>query len=390
MQRIDNPFSPGAGRKPAALVGRDVQIEIWESNLHRIENGLDFRPMVLYGLRGIGKTVLLSHLGEISTAHEWIVARFEANTGISLRELLSKELENRLADVAKNGVSSKVLNALKTALSFRTDVGLPGVFTFGIDLSSVSGSNANTGDLSGDLYRLITDLSAATEETETGVALLIDEAQDLSADDLSALSELVHRATQDNLRLSVALAGLPTLPGILSKSKSYAERLYEYKELQPLSPSEAADALTTPVAKTGVTWDDAALSKIVEISHGYPYFLQEYGSACWLAAEKSPITIHDTKLAINSATAALDEGFFRSRWDKISESQRDYLRAMAVDNDGVSLSKDIAMRLDSELTALSPRRAELIRKGLIYAPRTGELAFTVPLMGAYIQRQVEE
>jgi hypothetical protein len=390
MQRKDNPYSPGAGRKPAALVGRDEPIEIWEANLSRIENGLDFRPMVMYGLRGIGKTVLLSHLGEIAMERKWIVARFEANVGKTVREMLSRELENRLVEIAKHGVGKKILNALKTALSFRTDIGFPGVFSFGIDLSGVSGSNANTGDLAGDLYRLIKDLSAATEETESGVALLIDEAQDLSKADLAAISELVHRATQENLRLVVALAGLPTLPGVLAKSKSYAERLYEYKELQPLSPADAAAALIEPALQRGVKWAKEAVAEITLVSRGYPYFLQEYGSAGWLVASRSPITFQDAKLAIEQATLALDEGFFRSRWDKVSDSQRAYLRAMALDNDGVSLTKDISERLNLEPGALSPRRAELIRKGLIYAPRTGEVSFSVPLMAGFIQRQAEE
>jgi hypothetical protein len=219
---------------------------------------------------------------------------------------------------------------------------------------------------------------------------LIDEAQDLAGDDLAAISELVRRATQENLRLVVALAGLPTLPGVLSKAKSYAERLYEYKELQPLTPADAADAVIEPASQNGVKWDKKAVDEIVRVSRGYPYFLQEYGSACWLVADASPITIKDAVLAVKQATLTLDEGFFRSRWDKISDSQRAYLRAMALDNDSVSSTREIALRLNIQQTALSPRRAELIRKGLIFAPRTGEVAFSVPLLAGFMRRQTEE
>jgi hypothetical protein len=389
MQRIDNPYSPGAGRKPAALVGRDEPIEMWETDLIRIEHGLDARPMTLYGLRGIGKTVLLSRLQEIAQDRNWISARFEATRQKSLREMISLELENKLVEIARPGVGKKTLHALKTALSFRTSIGLPGVLSFGIDLSDARGSNANTGNLSGDIYRLMKDLSEATEESGAGIALLIDEAQDLSSTDLATICEVTHNATQDGLRLVVALAGLPTLPGLLAKAKSYAERLFAYRELLPLTIADAKNALVTPSDREGVEWEEDAVELIVSVSAGYPYFIQEYGSECWLKAMSSPITYADAKEAIITARVQLDEGFFKARWDRISESQKEYLRAMAEDNDDISMVRDIAKRLNTTTTAISQRRSDLIGKGLIFAPKNGVVSFSVPLMADFINRQSE-
>jgi hypothetical protein len=346
--------------------------------------------MALYGLRGIGKTVLLSRLQEIAQARHWISARFEATQQKTLREMISLEMENRLVEIAQPGAGKKTLDALKTALSFRSSVGIPGVFSFGIDLNHAKGSNANTGNLTGDISRLLRDLSAASEENGGGVALLIDEAQDLAFEDLAAICEVIHNATQDGLRLVVALAGLPTLPGLLAKAKSYAERLFAFKELLPLSISDASDALIEPSKKEGVEWEKGAVELITSISAGYPYFLQEYGSACWLEAKASPISHSDAKAAIHIARIQLDEGFFKARWDRTSASQKEYMRAMAQDHDGTSYSKDIANRLNTTTTAISQRRSDLIGKGLIFAPQSGAVAFSVPLMADFINRQGDQ
>jgi hypothetical protein len=386
MLQSNNPYSPGAGRKPAALVGRDKQIELWESELLRIESGLDSRPMALYGLRGVGKTVLLSRLHEMALGRGWLSARMEPNSRKTLREILYSEFESKLVEIASPRAGERVRRALKTALSFRASVGLPGLASFGIDLSGVSGSNANTGNISGDFQRYVKDLSAACEELGTGVSILIDEAQDLSIEDMETVSETIHRATQDGLRLVVALAGLPTLPGALAKAKSYAERLYHYHRIEKLSPADALTALTEPAKSKGALWEGPAANEIVRISDGYPYFLQEYGSACWLAAAESPIRMRDVKKAAPNAEKQLDDGFFRARWDRLSDAQKGYMRAMALCGDDEIYTKDISKKLGLPAPALSQRRADLIKKGLIYAPRQGVVTFSVPLMAQFIRR----
>ncbi|MDR3363644.1 MAG: ATP-binding protein [Clostridiales Family XIII bacterium] len=389
MDIRNNPYSPGAGRKPVALVGRDVQIETWGAELSRIEKGLDSRPLVLYGLRGVGKTVLLSHMHEIAMERKWISARFEANRDKTLRELICKEFEEELAKLAAPNAGQTFLKALKTILSFRGSVGIPGGFSFGLDLSDVQGSNAGTGDFERDLLSLARDLSDVAKESKTGVSILIDEAQDLSEVGMSAISELIHRATQDGVRLVVALAGLPSLPGLLSKAKSYAERLYAYHKIEALPYEAAMEALVEPAHAEGVEWQADAVNKVISLTVGYPYFLQEYGSACWIEAKASPIRAVDVKRAAKTAIGQLDIGFFRSRWDRVTDAQKAYLRAMAVDGDTESSTKDIANRLGQTHAALTSRRAELIGKGLIYPSRHGFVAFTVPLMADFVGRQLD-
>ena len=389
MLRKDNPYSPGAGRKPVALIGRDLQIETWQAELERIEKGLDSRPMVLYGLRGIGKTVLLAKLHESALERKWISIRFEANQGKSLREMVSAELEGRLSEIIGPSAGAKLLRALKTALSFRADIGLPGLFSFGIDLSGVAGSAADTGNTIGDIQRLFKDLSGASAELRCGVSLLIDEAQELSVEDLSAVSELAHRASQDGLRFVMCLAGLPTLPGLLAKAKSYSERLYAFHRLNPLPEADAFVALTEPAKRNNVEWQKKAAARVIDLSAGYPYFLQEYGSECWLIAEKSPIDSKVVGQAEILAHNQLDAGFFVARWDRTTDAQKEYMQAMAFAGADEVATRQISDFLRKPVSALSPLRAELIKKGLIYSPRKGIVAFTVPLMADFIKRQTE-
>jgi hypothetical protein len=385
-----NPYSPGAGRVPAALVGRDIQLETWDAQMERISMGMDARPMALYGLRGIGKTVLLSKMHEMALGRGWISARIEADVSTNLRESISDEFDSKLAELIVPKPGEKLLKALKTALSFKASIGVPGGFSFGIDLSDVTGVHANSGDMPTDLGNYIKTLSMLSEEMSVGVALLIDEAQDLPSADLAAVSRVAHKATQEGWRLVVAIAGLPTLPVLMSKAKTYAERLYDYHILKPLKADEAARALMEPASLKGVQWDRTASKRVVKLSGGYPYFLQEYGSMCWLEAKESPIKVSAVNRAIRRVEERLDAGFFLSRWDRATDSQKDYLRAMAVDHNGVSWSRDIANRLGTDVTLLSARRAELIKKGLIYPYKKGYVAFTVPLMAEFISRQFEE
>lgn len=387
MDAVFNPYSPGAGRPPAALVGRDAQLTAWETALKRVTAGRDAQSVVLYGLRGVGKTVLLSRFARMAGDSGWIVAQVEAKSGKSVREMVGEALHDHLVDLARPGVGARVLKALKTALSFKASYDSTGAWNFGLDLHDAAGGGADTGTFESDLGKLLRDLSGAAEERGVGVALLVDEAQDLPSDELIALCAIVHAANQRQDRLVVGLAGLPSLPRKLSEAKSYAERLFSYHTVDALTAPQAADALTGPAQHEGVTWQRAAVDHVVKAAGGYPYFLQQYGQDTWNVAPESPITLHDAQLGVATGQLALDNGFFRIRWDRATPAEKDYLKAMAMDGDVGSFSGEVAARLAKKVTALGPIRANLINKGLVYSPDHGMVAFTVPAMAAFVIRQ---
>lgn len=390
MDRSLNPYSPGAGRTPAAFVGRESQLESWRVGLLRIEAGRSAQPVTLYGLRGVGKTVLINSMRKEADARSWIVAKIEAGSGKTLREALGEALYAPLADLARPSAGRRLLQALKTALSFKASYDTSGTWSFGLDLKDTPGGGAGSGILETDLAKLIKDLSFAGGEQGTGLALLIDEAQDLSAAELTALCAAAHQASQEDWPFLLALAGLPSLPRDLADAKSYAERLFNYHRVHALSDQQAEQVIRDPAAETGVTWDDDAATLVLHEAGGYPYFLQQYGESTWNEATRSPITVTDAKVGAARATAALDTGFFRSRWDRATPAERDYLRAMATDGDEGSASGEIARRLRRTPASLGPARASLINKGLIYAPEHGRIAFTVPRMADFITRQPED
>lgn len=387
MDPVANPYAPGAGRPPAALVGRDPQLLDWATAIQRIERGRDAQSLVLYGLRGVGKTVLLSRFARMARDQSWIVAQVEARTGKSMRELVGEALHDDLVDLARPGVGVRVLKALKTALSFKASYDSQGVWSFGLDLNDAPGGGADSGTFESDLGKLLRDLSAAAQERGVGVAVLIDEAQDLAPDELVALCAVVHGANQRQDRLVVALAGLPSLPRRLAEAKSYSERLFTFHAIGALPEAEAARALTSPAKEEGVAWSTEAIDHVVRSAGGYPYFLQQYGQDTWNAAPQTPLMLADARVGVATGQLSLDGGFFRTRWDRATAAEKTYLRAMAVDGDLGSSTSEVAVRLGRPLTSLGPVRANLINKGLIYSPDHGLVAFTVPSMAAFVLRQ---
>jgi hypothetical protein len=390
MDPVSNPYSPGAGRRPAALVGRDDQLNGWEVALRRIEAGRDAQSMVLYGLRGVGKTVLLSEFGKKARARGWITARVEAGPDISFREALGEALHAPLADLARPNAGQRLLKALRTAVSFKASYDANGVWSFGMDLTGSSGGGANTGMLETDVRKILSDVAAASAEEGVGLAVLIDEAQDLSVEELSAICSVVHAAGQEGLRLVVAMAGLPSLPRILAEARSYSERLFSYSRIDELRDELSREALSRPASSENVTWDNDALALIVSAAAGYPYFLQQYGQETWNETPYPPITLVDARVGAARGQAALDQGFFRARWDRATRGEQRYLRAMADDSDQGSRAGDVAERLGRKVASLGPVRANLISKGLVYAPEHGVVAFTVPGMAGFINRQPDE
>jgi hypothetical protein len=387
MDPVRNPYSPGAGRKPAALVGRDDALGAWETSLQRAQIGRTDQPVVLYGLRGVGKTVLLSEFRRKAAKRDWIVAQVEAGTDKALREVLGEALYAPLSDLARPGAGRRLLKSLKTALSFKASYDATGAWTFGVDLAGTPGGGADTGTLDTDLKKLINDLADAAEEEDVGLAVLVDEAQDLSSEELAALCMIAHAAAQDDWRVLFAFAGLPSLPRILAEAKSYAER-FRYMKIQQLDADVVAEALTIPAGLEDAEWDDDAIDVVVDASGRYPYFLQQFGQETWSVAAGPVIAKHDAALGVAQGTNDLDNGFFRVRWDRATRTEQSYLRAMATDRDEGSSSSEVAKRLSRKPASLGPTRASLIAKGLIYAPEHGVVAFTVPGMAAFIGRQI--
>ena len=386
MDERTNPYSPGAGLRPSALVGRDGELRGWGVALERIENARPTRSVVLHGLRGVGKTVLLGEFHEMAQDRKWLTVIIEANTGSPFRDTLARTLYPVVRELVRPRAGDKLKKALATFKTFSVKVDSAGMWSFGLDVAPALG-RGDSGELETDLSELIKDLADAAQEPGRGFALLIDEAQDLTRDELKALCAISHKAGQRNWPFLLALAGLPNLPRLLSEAKSYAERLYTYQEISQLSNDAAQQALTRPAAGEGVRWDDDAITYVVTRTRGYPYFLQEYGQATWNAAEGATLTYDDARVGAASGQAHLDAGFYRTRWERATPGQRAYLEAMAPDGDGPSQSSQVAVRLGKTPTGVGPIRDTLIKKGLIYAPEHGHVAYTVPGMATFIARQ---
>ena len=386
MDERNNPYSPGAGLRPTALVGRDGELQDWQVALERVESARPARSVVLHGLRGVGKTVLLREFHRMAEDRKWVVVFIEANTGSPLRDTLARSLYPVVRELARPKAGDKLRKALATFKSFSVKVDSTGMWSFGLDVANAQG-RGDSGELETDLAELMKDLAEAAQEQGRGLAILIDEAQDLTRDELTALCAICHQGGQRSWAFLVAIAGLPNLPRVLSEAKSYAERLFTYWEVTALLDDAARQALTRPAAAEGVSWDDRAVSYVVTATRGYPYFLQEYGQATWNAATSTSMTYDDARVGAASGQAHLDAGFYRARWERATPGQREYLQAMAQDGDGPSMSSDVAARLNKTPTGVGPFRDSLIKKGLIYAPEHGQVAYTVPGMADFIARQ---
>lgn len=389
MDPVRNPYAPGSGRKPAALVGRDGVLDGWSVSLQRAEAGTIDPPFVLYGLRGVGKTVLLSQLGRDARDRDWIVAQIEAGSGRSLRELLGEALYEPLSDLSRPSAGKRLLRALKTAASFKASYDSTGQWTFGVDLSDIGGGGADSGILSTDLRKIIKDVSLAAWEEGSGLAILIDESQDLERDELTTLAAIAHAAAQEGWPVLFAFAGLPSLPQILAEARSYTER-FRFEPIMRLREDDAARAVIEPAEMQGVQWAPEAVAHLVAGAGRYPYFIQQFGQESWKFADASPITLTDARLGVLEGLRQLDNGFFRARWDRATKSEKRYLRAMCPEGDDGVASSVVAERLGKSLQSLGPTRAKLIHKGLVYAPDHGVVGFTVPGMAHFIKRQPED
>ena len=387
MDPIKNPFSPGAGSPPPELVGRGPALEQARILLGRIKAKRAEKSMLLTGLRGVGKTVLLNEIERLASSEGYRTIFIEAHEGKALGPLIVPYLRTLLFDLDRMvGMSEKVKRGLAVLRSFISSLYLTiGDVTFGLGVEPEKGS-ADSGDLEIDLPNLFIAIGEAAEDRKSAVAILIDEIQYFNQKELGALIMAMHKVQQRQLPLLLLGAGLPFLPGLAGEAKSYAERLFSFPDIGALSQEDSAIALKEPAEDAGVVFGSDALKEIFHLTKGYPYFLQEWGYCAWNLAKSSPITLQTIQEATATVIPHLDQNFFRVRFDRLTPSEKNFLRAMAKLGSGPHRIGDIADVLSFKATSLSPVRAKLIKKGMIFSPTYGDIAFTVPLFDEFMIR----
>ncbi|MCZ7426623.1 ATP-binding protein [Micromonospora sp. WMMA1949] len=409
MDPVRNPYAPGAGQRPPELAGRGRELDVFDVVLERIARGRPERSLMLTGLRGVGKTVLLNTLRSEAISHLWGTGKIEARPDQSLRRPIAAALHMAVRELApRHRAPDRIdafLGVLKAFAQRSAPTGrgsaapkLRDRWQPGIDVPASSG-RADSGDIEIDLVELLSDAAAVATDVGTGIAIFIDEMQDVGAEDVSALCAACHELSQLGAPLIVVGAGLPHLPAVLSAAKSYSERLYRYQRIDRLDRIAADQALCAPAEREEVEYEQKALDLLYEKSGGYPYFVQAYGKATWDHAPRSPITAADVRVAAPEAEAELAVGFFGSRFERATPAEREYMRAMATlalvdgeeggrdDMDAAVPTAEIARALGRKPASLSPARDALIKKGLIYSGERGTVAFTVPHFGRYLRTQ---
>jgi hypothetical protein len=368
------------------LAGREEILEKALIALARIKAGRAEKSFHLVGLRGVGKTVLLHRIKVIAKENEYKSLMIEAREDKKLSQLLIPHLRTLLFSLdIETRVSDKVKRAFRVLKSFALKINPEGAFELGIDIDSEKGT-ADSGDLEADLTQLFIVLGEAAQDRNTAIAIIIDEIQYLKDEELSSLIMAIHKVTQMSLPLIVIGAGLPQLLAKAGNAKSYAERLFDYPEVGPLSDDAARQALLEPVLKQNVNFTHEALAEILKVTEKYPYFIQEWGYQCWNYAESSPISLDDVKAARADAIFRLDRNFFRVRFDRLTPKEKGYLRAMAELGSGPHRSGDVARVLGIDVQKIAQCRSSLISKGMIYSPSFGDTEFTVPLFVDYMKR----
>lgn len=385
MDPRNNPYVPGAGTPPPELAGRHEVLERAEIALTRVQRGKPSKSLIVVGLRGVGKTVLLVRFQRQAETLGYQATLIEAHEGKKLPELLVPALRRILLGLSITAAAGdKGRRALRVLRSFMGSVKISwNDLELGIEpLAGMADSH----DLEQDLADLFMAVGEAAAERGTAVALCVDEMQYLSEAEFSALIMATHKVSQLQLPLIVVGAGLPQIVGLAGQSKSYAERLFDYPRVGALPDADARQALTQPAVAMGVHFEPDALAQLVAVTRGYPYFLQQWGYEVWNVAASPMITRSDVDQATRHAIAALDESFFRVRFERCTPSEKRYMRALADLGEGPKRSGDVADRLGVKVTSIGPTRAKLITKGMVYSPQHGETAFTVPLFDDYMRR----
>lgn len=387
MDPIRNPFAPGAGTPPPELAGRTPLLTRAGTALARVRARRPEKSLIIVGLRGVGKTVLLNRLREMASVAGDRTSLIEAHEDKRLPQLLLPELRRLLLELDRLGaLDEKVKRGLRVLRSFASGVKLRyGEVEIGLDLDPEPGA-ADSGDIEADLPELFRAVGQAAASRGKAVALFLDEVQYLEEREMSALIMALHRIAQESLPVIMLAAGLPQVLGLTGRSKSYAERLFDFPKVGALSASDVVLALREPARSQGADFSDAALESITRLSEGYPFFLQEWGYSAWNVAQGPTIEIADVEAATPRVIEKLDESFFRVRFDRCTPREREYLRAMAELGPDKHRSGDIAELLGVPVTSVGPRRGQLLRKGMIYSPSHGDTAFTVPMFDRFMKR----
>lgn len=389
MDPVLNPYAPGAGRRPPALTGREAELRAFETLVQRCEAGNPDRGLILSGLRGVGKTVLLNEFLAEAERSGWIAAKIEAVPGQPLLPRLTSALHRSLREATGRYDVAKLRRLLGVFRAFTFKWSPDGTFGLGVDVEAAHG-HADSGDLTIDLIDLFTELGDTASNLGVGAVILIDEMQDTTLDELVALNVAAHDAGQGSHPRPVVIvgAGLPSLPTVLAEATTYAERLYQYHRLGPLEDDAARAALVVPAENHSVAWATDALDAVLTAANGYPFFLQEYGKHIWDYAVKSPIDAEDVTTGGAEARRQLDSGIYQARWERATPGEQRLLSVVAASGEGARVpSADIAKGLGRPRSAISVARNNLLAKGILYAPDRGVVAFTVPGMADYIQRQ---
>lgn len=389
MNKNINPFNPGAGVSPPELAGRSEVLGTALTALTRVQRGKHAKSLMVLGLRGVGKTVLLNQVKDRAVKMGYLAEMQEAHDGAELKQLLIPVLRRLLLrlDRLQSTVETvkKGIRVLRSFIGNITIAAGGAEVTLGVDPEV---GYADSGNLEDDLRDVLIATGEAARDAQTPVAILIDELQYLSKEELGALIRGMHAINQAGLPLVLFGAGLPQLAGQAGDAKSYAERLFEFPRLGALSTADAWKAIRDPVEEEGASISDEALKEIYEKTHGYPYFLQEWGYTVWNIAEGKTITEQDARSASIASIRKLDESFFRVRFDRTTPTERDYMRCLAELGEGPQRSADVASALGRAATSLGPVRDSLIKKGMIYSPEYAQIAFTVPLFDAFMRRVI--
>ena len=389
MDPVRNPFAPGAGTPPPELAGRDELRESLRVALERARIGRPAKSAMLVGLRGVGKTVLLDRVREDAEAAGIHTVRIEAPEGRSLPALLAPQLRQALLRLSQIEAAKEIaVRGLRALAGFASKLKVTfSDIEVGIDYAPEPGL-ADNGDLEHDLQALFEQVGLAAKSAGTALVIFIDELQYVEAPQLAALITAMHRTEQRRLPVVLVGAGLPQLRGRMGNAKSYAERLFDFPTIGPLPPQAAGLAIEKPLRDEGVRITPEALSQILQITQGYAYFLQQWGSHTWRAAKASPIDLDAVTAASVTALAAMDESFFRVRFDRLTPKEKKYLRAMAELGEGPHRSGDIAVCYAANVSSLAPTRSSLIAKGMVWSPNHGDTAFTVPMFDEFMKRTV--
>lgn len=388
MDPRNNPYTPNAGARPPLLVGRDDQLETFDLLLARLRDGYAEQSMIITGLRGVGKTVLLNEFRTRAEAADWAVVEVEVSKhdDTTFRRIMARETRRALFSIApKVKWKVKARRAAAALKSFSLTVSPDGSLTAGLDVEAIDGL-ADSGMLDADLTDLFVALGGAAQDHGTGVVFLLDEIQFLSVAQLESLIAAMHRTVQRSLPITLVAAGLPQIPELAGEAKSYAERLFKFPAIGRLSNDDAGEALEGPARSLSVTFEDEAVDLIVDYTEGYPYFIQECGKAVWDLADGPAVRGTEASAALAVVEEKLDGSFFRVRLDRTTDLERAYLRAMAELGPDAHAAADVAGLLDRTSQQCGPTRARLIDKGLLYTPNFGFAAFTVPKFDQFLKR----